>query len=278
VDLDHHRPGDAAQARAALPAVRELPPGTPLVVCVGRLCRQKGQDVLLRAWATVTAHFPDARLALVGGGTQFGALRTAARPSVLFAGETADTAPWCRAADVVVLPSRWEGMALAPREAMACGRPVVVTDTNGARESLPPGHESHCLVPREEPGALARAVVRLLGDDPLREALGTGARSRHVRRAAHGGRRGEPVPRTTRPAASRVQGAHHPMTCVRVRPVATGIVGSASGFSLRVKPTFLRSGARKDESPPGRFVVHHSQRSVLLLDVLLHDRQRGTAD
>ncbi|NBM15634.1 glycosyltransferase [Streptomyces sp. GC420] len=172
IDLDHYRPGPADRARASLAPLRDLPPGTPLVLCVGRLCRQKGQDVLLRAWATVAPHVPDARLVLVGDGPDHGALRTAARPSVIFAGEAEDTAPWYRAADVVVLPSRWEGMALAPLEAMACGRPVVVTDTDGARESLPPGHETHCLVEREEPGALAAAVLRLLRDPALRDTLG----------------------------------------------------------------------------------------------------------
>jgi glycosyltransferase involved in cell wall biosynthesis len=180
VDLTHHRPGSAMEARAALPVVRDLPAGTLLVVCAGRLCRQKGQDVLLRAWATVTERFPDARLVFVGEGPDHSALRTAARPSVLFAGHATDTAPWYCAADLVVLPSRWEGMALTPLEAMACGRPVVVTDTDGARESLPPGHDTYCLVPREEPSALARALVRLLGDGQLRATLGRQAQD-HAR-------------------------------------------------------------------------------------------------
>ncbi|MDF3150279.1 glycosyltransferase family 4 protein, partial [Streptomyces sp. T21Q-yed] len=99
--------------------------------------------------------------------------------SVEFAGATSDPAPWYRAADVVVLPSRWEGMALAPLEAMACGRPVVVTDVDGARESLPAGRPPSCLVPPEDPGALARALTELLQDEPLRTALGAQGRA-HV--------------------------------------------------------------------------------------------------
>ena len=63
---------------------------------------------------------------------------------------------WYRAADLAVLPSLWEGMALTPLEAMACGRPVVVTDVGGARECLPPGHEDSCLVPAEDPAPWPR--------------------------------------------------------------------------------------------------------------------------
>lgn len=115
---------------------------------------------------------PGARLVLVGDGPDAASLSAAAPPSALFTGTVADTARWYRAADLVVLPSRWEGMALSPLEAMACGRPVVLTDVDGARESLPPGHAGACLVPPEDPAALAAAVVALLRDPSRRAALG----------------------------------------------------------------------------------------------------------
>ncbi|AZM54527.1 glycosyl transferase family 1 [Streptomyces sp. WAC 01529] len=177
VDVDHFSPGASRRARDRLLPTDFAP--APLVVCVGRLCRQKGQDVLLRAWASVTARVPGARLVLVGDGPDAGRLRAGADASVTFAGAARDTADWYRAADVVVLPSRWEGMALAPLEAMACGRPVVVTDVNGARESLPSAGRAHGLVPPEDPAALARALVALLRDAELRDALGRRGR-RHV--------------------------------------------------------------------------------------------------
>lgn len=162
----------AVAARAALPLLAALPPTAPVVLCVGRLCRQKGQDILLRAWRHVLLQLPQAWLVLVGDGPDAEALRAAAPPSVLFAGAVPDTAPWYRAADLVVLPSRWEGMAVAPLEAMASGRPVVLSDVDGARESLPPGREALCLTPPEDPPALAAAVSALLRDAPLREAIG----------------------------------------------------------------------------------------------------------
>ncbi|MCB5166375.1 glycosyltransferase [Streptomyces bambusae] len=175
VDLDRFRPGggdEQAVARAALPLLSQSSPQGPLAVCVGRLCQQKGQDVLLRAWPEVTAHAPTARLVLVGDGPDGERLRRSAPPGVLFAGAAADIRPWLQAADLVVLPSRWEGMALAPLEAMACGRPVVVSDVSGARESLPPGQAQLCLVPPEDPTALAKALGRLLSEPRLLDTLG----------------------------------------------------------------------------------------------------------
>ncbi|WP_079104828.1 glycosyltransferase [Streptomyces prasinopilosus] len=179
IDPERFRPAHADTVRAGLAPLSALRPATPLVVCVGRLCRQKGQDVLLRAWDTVVRRVPAARLVLVGDGPDDGLLRARAPGSVLFAGAVTDASPWYRAADLVVLPSRWEGMALAPLEAMACGRPVVVTDVDGARESLPPALAPHCLVPPEDPKALAGALSGLLLDPPLRESLGDVGR-RHV--------------------------------------------------------------------------------------------------
>ncbi len=181
IDLDRFRPGGRAEARASLPLGDGVDRDAPLVVCVGRLTRQKGQDVLLRAWRRMPVA-AGARLVLVGDGPDRGALEASAPPGVLFTGACADVRPWIHAADVLVLPSRWEGMALAPLEAMACGRPVVMTDVNGARESLPPGHEDHCLVPPEDPAALAAALTALLADPELREAVSRRA-LRHTRAA-----------------------------------------------------------------------------------------------
>lgn len=71
-------------------------------------------------------------------------------------------------------------MALAPLEAMACGRPVLVSDVSGARESLPPGQGRLCLVPPEDPTALAKALGRLLPEPRLLAELGEQARQ-HAR-------------------------------------------------------------------------------------------------
>lgn len=177
IEPERFHPAAVGTVRATL--LPDVDPAAPLVMCVGRLCRQKGQDVLLRAWESILARVPGARLVLVGDGPDAEALRSRSPRSVVFAGSVQDIVPWYQAADLVVLPSRWEGMALAPLEAMACGRPVVVTDVDGARESLPPALAPRCLVPPGSPAALARAVTDLLLDPLLRESLGHQGR-RHV--------------------------------------------------------------------------------------------------
>ncbi|MGC1210338.1 MAG: glycosyltransferase, partial [Micromonospora sp.] len=115
----------------------------PLAVCIGRLCRQKGQDLLLTAWQEVASALPAAALALVGGGPP--PAGASAGPGLVLAGSVRDPRDWYAAADVVVCPSRWEGMALVPLEAMARGRSVVATDVGGTRQAVPP--DAGALVP-----------------------------------------------------------------------------------------------------------------------------------
>jgi glycosyltransferase involved in cell wall biosynthesis len=155
----------------------------PLAVCVGRLCRQKGQDVLLRAWSDLPERLPGATLVLVGEGPDRAALEELATTlpdpgSVVFAGPAADPRDWYAAADLLVLPSRWEGMALVPLEAMACACPVLLTEVSGARECLGPDEP---LVPVDDPGALREALLARLADPVGCLRAGAAARARMVR-------------------------------------------------------------------------------------------------
>ena len=172
VDTVRFAPGDREQARARL----GLGNG-PIAVCVGRLSRQKGQDVLLEAWPAVRSALPDAQLVLVGEGPERERLQARTTAGVRFVGR-GEALPWYVAADAVVLPSRWEGMALVPLEAGACARSVVVTDVAGAREAVAPAARS-AVVPPEDPAALAAALVQRLGDRVRADEEGQLAR-RHV--------------------------------------------------------------------------------------------------
>ncbi|MGY1796780.1 glycosyltransferase [Geodermatophilus sp. SYSU D00525] len=172
VDTEHFTPRERAVARARL----GIGPG-PLAVCVGRLSRQKGQDVLIESWPGVQDAVPGATLVLVGDGPDREELAARAPDGVRFAGR-AEPRDWYTAADVVVLPSRWEGMALVPLEAAACGRSVVVTDVAGAREAVP-DEAASAIVPPEDAAALAAALVARLGDRESADREGELAR-RHV--------------------------------------------------------------------------------------------------
>jgi glycosyltransferase involved in cell wall biosynthesis len=176
VDLTRFRPA-TERARATARAALGLPATAPLVVCVGRLTRQKGQDVLLAAWPAIRRECPDARLVLVGDGDLRAALAAVPVDGVRFAGAVADVRDWLAAADVVTSPSRWEGLSLTVLEAFAVGRGVVVSDVPGLAEVVSP--EVGARVPAGDPGALAAAVVARLREPALARAEGLAA-ARHA--------------------------------------------------------------------------------------------------
>lgn len=174
VDIDEFRPGDRAEARAQL----RIPDDVRLAVCVGRLAvAQKGQDVLLQAWPGVTAACPDAELVLVGDGPDRAALEASAPPAVRFVGALPDVRPWYQAADIVVQPSRYEGLSLTVLEALASGRAVVAADAIGMREAI---GAAGVVVPVDDPSALTHAVVTRLRDLELARSEGRMARERAV--------------------------------------------------------------------------------------------------
>lgn len=177
VDVTAFVPLDERTRRAHRVALG-LPVDAPVVVCLGRLCVQKGQDVLLDAWPAARATHPDAVLVLVGDGPDRDALEGRRVPGTTFVGRRDDPAAWLGLADLVVLPSRWEGQSLALLEAMACGTAIVATDVAGAREALGP---TGTIAPVGDARALGDAIVAALGDDAWRVRAGRDARERAVR-------------------------------------------------------------------------------------------------
>lgn len=167
VDTNRFTPEGLADARQG---------NDPLVVCVGRLDRSKGQDLAVEALAAMKTR---ARLRLVGRGdfgTEVAALanRLGVAERVELVGYATHPEHHYRAADVVVVPSPGEALALGLLEAMACGAPVVMTATGGASAL----GETGVVVPVNDPAALAGAIDGLLGDSDRRALLGRLARSR----------------------------------------------------------------------------------------------------
>jgi glycosyltransferase involved in cell wall biosynthesis len=175
VDLSawtHAHEGERQSACADL----GLKPGRPLAVCVGRLCKQKGQADLVAAWPLVRSSVPDACLVLVGDGPDRALLeqRCAATGGITLTGERNDVAKWMAAADVVVVPSRWDGMALVVVEAMARGRSVVATCVPGIADALP--RSAGAVVALDDRRALARELIVRLRDPMRRDAEGAAGR------------------------------------------------------------------------------------------------------
>lgn len=160
----------------------------PTLVAIGRQTYQKGFDTLLRALARVREqHGFDARLIVPGDtGSQTEALRElradlGLEDVVDFPGFTDNPYAYMRAADLFVLSSRWEGGAHVLIEAIAAGASIVATDCpTGVGEILGDG-EAGELVPVEDPGAMAEAIVRLLGDAELREKYANNGEERATR-------------------------------------------------------------------------------------------------
>jgi phosphatidylinositol alpha-1,6-mannosyltransferase len=168
--------------------------GRRVIACVSRLVPRKGQDVLIRAMPSIRARVPEAALLLVGDGPYRDRLEemAAAEPAgtVAFAGQVSedDLPRYYRAGEVFAMPCRTrraglevEGWGNVFIEAAACGRPVVVGDSGGAREALVDG-ATGLLVDGAEVDAVADAVASLLEEPARARAMGAAGRERVERR------------------------------------------------------------------------------------------------
>jgi len=190
VDLDRY---SETEACCTLPEEYGFPEGTPLVGVVARLEPEKGHATLLEAWPKVLAKVPNARLLIVGEGSQRELLEAqaesldllgercsgdrcvgtrGARPGakVLFTGLRDDVPNVTAALDVAVLPSYREAQGLAILEAMALRRPVVATAVGGVPEMIDSGRTGLLVQPRD-PVALGNAIALVLTDHPLADML-----------------------------------------------------------------------------------------------------------
>jgi len=177
VDVERFRPGDRIAARAAL----GVPGDDPLLLYVGRLDREKSVDRIVAAFARLHGTLPQARLALVGSGTESARLQTMAATGpggdriVFWSARAHSELPvYYQAADVFVFASQTETQGLVLAEAAACGLPVVCVAGAGCDEVVRDGETG--VLTKNDPGAMADAAIALLLDRGRRATMGIRAR------------------------------------------------------------------------------------------------------
>jgi glycosyltransferase involved in cell wall biosynthesis len=174
VDHDLFKPGDADLARTQVAAYGVT---KPFVLFVSSLWPYKNCDGLLRAWALVRDELGGRQLAIVGAGRDekyTASLRALAADlgiadDVVFVGgvKLEETVNFYQAADVFVYPSLNETFGLPILEAMACGCPVVTSDTSAMPETA---GGAAMLADPKEPASIARAIIDAASSpDRLRE-------------------------------------------------------------------------------------------------------------
>ncbi len=151
-----------------------IPDNIPLIGCVGRLEKQKGQKYLLEAFALLLEDTP-AFLIFVGDGSdreQLEVLSTklGIESSVKFLGRRNDIPEILKIMDIFVLPSLYEGMSNALMEAMATGLPIIATDIPENRELIE-NEVNGILIPIKNSQAIKIALKNILHDEKLKELL-----------------------------------------------------------------------------------------------------------
>jgi len=159
-----------------------IPVGTEVVLCVGRLSREKAQADLVEAVALLRRKNKDRkiRFIIVGEGPDEQMLKGLTRSFLvedwfIFTGYVSDLRPYYTLANVLVLPSHTEGSPNVLLEAMAAELPIVATAVGGVPEMVTDEKEA-LLVEKHNPPALARALGRLLSDTDLQKKLAAAAR------------------------------------------------------------------------------------------------------
>lgn len=167
---------DPARRSEALRASWGAGPDTPVLLCVGRLAKEKSLPLLVRAYAQARLLRPDLKLVLVGDGPMRSELQALA-PEAIFTGTLARPAlaQHYASADLFGFPSQTETFGNVVLEAMASGLGVVAFDYAAASENIQAGHNG-LLAPMDDDEAFVRQIVELAQDGALLQRLRTASR------------------------------------------------------------------------------------------------------
>jgi len=158
--------------------VKRLPAS---VLFVGRFCERKGLPLLIDSLKDVKSTRPDVTLYMVGEGELRSELqdhieRLRLSENVVFLGRVSgeELVKWYNRAEVLVVPSIFEGFGIVCIEAMACGTPVIATEGPGVVDII--DNQRNGILVKRDQSELAGAITKLLGDGELRDAMGWAGR------------------------------------------------------------------------------------------------------
>lgn len=152
-------------------------PDKKIILSIGRLATQKGYSYLIDAIVLLKKRQHSQLLFFILGEGKLHqqlesyAINQGVRDMIHFEGFSYQVAPYINGCDIFILPSLYEGMPNAAIEAMACEKPCIITDVNGARELIP-DETKGLLIPPAQPSAIADAIEDLLGNPEKAQAMG----------------------------------------------------------------------------------------------------------
>jgi glycosyltransferase involved in cell wall biosynthesis len=172
-------PLEATPAPEIIRRDKQVPPECSVVLFMGSLTEQKRPDRFLRVLRSVYEREPNIQGWILGDGPLRAELESLARnlgllDVVRFWGYQREVAPYITASDLVVVTSDSDGIPAVVLEAGYLGKPVVATRVGGLAECVVDGDTGRLVEPKDET-ALAQAVLELLRNSQLREAMGNRA-------------------------------------------------------------------------------------------------------
>ena len=152
---------------------------------IARLHREKGIDLLIRAFQALAKEFPELRLVIVGDGEERENLEALSKnlrleDKIIFTGFQETPERYLEVFEIFALPSRIEAMPITVLQAMSLGRAIVATKVGGIPELIEDNQEG-LLVEAEDQFLLTRAISRLVKDQNLRKKLGEKAKARAIK-------------------------------------------------------------------------------------------------
>ena len=146
-----------------------------IICAVGRLSREKNQEMLINAAKSILEEIPQAKFLIVGDGPLKNSLQSAVHSQQLekyveFLGNREDVPEILKISDCFVLTSNYESFGLVILEAMNSGVPVIATNAGGV-SSIVINNENGFLIPKEDVAALGEAVLRIKKDLPFAKSL-----------------------------------------------------------------------------------------------------------